>query len=113
MRIELNDAWDGIPLDCVDECISFLHARLGQGHPLLQHKFFPLAKKWRQHQYIIEHDDDADLVWFLDLTKKRRIKGKMLYAFKQLNTEEEIQSMLDKDYEAWVEYMKSAGAWDE
>ena len=37
----------------------------------------------------------------------------MLYAFKQLNTEQEIQSMLDKDYEAWVEYMKSAGAWEE
>ena len=74
---------------------------------------FSAREKVEAAPILIEHDDDADLVWFLDLTKKRRIKGKMLYAFKQLNTEEEIQIMLDKDYEAWVEYMKSAGAWEE
>ena len=43
--------------------------------------------------------------------KKKRIKGKTCYFFKQIDTQEELDSMLKSDYEEWVQYMKDAGAW--
>jgi hypothetical protein len=34
-----------------------------------------------------------------------------LYYFKRIETQEELDAMLQADYEWWVQYMKDAGAW--
>ena len=45
--------------------------------------------------------------------KKKRIKGKTCYYFKKFDSQVELDAMMQSDYEAWVQYMKDAGAWNE
>ncbi len=111
-QIKYNDAWESIPLDCVDGVIEFFDARLQPTHPLRQYKLFPLAKCWRKYKYLIEEEEPTEKLWVLDMHKQRRIKGKTCYHFKLLESQEELDEMLQKDYEEWVQYMKDAGAWN-
>ncbi len=53
------------------------------------------------------------MLWALDLGRKKRIKGKTCYFFKRIETQEELDAMLSADLQAWVQYMKDAGAWNE
>ena len=61
----------------------------------------------------LEEEEPSDLLWVLDLDldRKKRIRGKTYYDYKRIETREEFEAMLRADYEAWVQYMKDAGAW--
>jgi hypothetical protein len=47
------------------------------------------------------------------MDKKKRIKGKTCYWFKRLESQDELDRILDEDLQWWVQYMKDAGAWEE
>jgi CDP-glycerol glycerophosphotransferase (TagB/SpsB family) len=110
-KITYNDAWESIPLDCVDDVIEFFDRELQPAHPLRRFKLFPVAKCWRRYKYLVEEEDSSDLLWVLDMQRKKRIRGKTCYYFKRIETQEELDAMLRADYMAWVQYMKDAGAW--
>ena len=59
----------------------------------------------------MEEEEPTENLWVLDLERKKRIKGKTCYFFKRIETQEELDAMLAADYQAWVQYMKDAGAW--
>jgi len=110
-KITYNDAWESIPLECADDVIEFFNRELQPTHPLRSFKLFPVAKCWRRHKYLVEEEDPSDILWVLDMHRKKRIRGKTCYYFKRMETQEELDAMLRADYEAWVQYMKDAGAW--
>jgi hypothetical protein len=109
--IKYNDAWDPIFLEHVDDVIDYFDHVLQPTHPLRSFKLFPLAKCWRKNKYLIEEEEPSDMLWVLDMDRKRRIRGKTCYHFKRIETQEELDAMLREDYDAWVQYMKDAGAW--
>jgi tripartite-type tricarboxylate transporter receptor subunit TctC len=45
------------------------------------------------------------------MDRKKRVRGKTCYYFKRIETQQELDAMLQADYEWWVQYMKDAGAW--
>jgi len=96
-------------LEFVDDVIDFFNRELQPTHPLRAFKLFPIAKRWRRHKYLVE--DPSDILWVLDMHRKKRIRGKTCYYFKRIETQEELDAMLRADYEAWVQDMKDAGAW--
>jgi len=110
-KITYNDAWESIPLAVVDDVIDFFNRELQPSHPLRSFKLFPLAKCWRRHKYLVEEEEPSDVLWVLDMDRKKRIRGKTCYYFKRIETQEELDAMLRADYEEWVQYMKDAGAW--
>jgi len=112
LEIKYNDAWESIPLFCVDNVIELFDARLQPTHPLRQYKLFPLAKCWRKYKYLIEEEERTEKLWVLDMHKKSRIKGRTCYHFKLIESQNELDEMLQKDLEEWVQYMKDAGAWN-
>jgi hypothetical protein len=112
-QITFNDAWESIPLDCVDDFIEFFNRALQPTHPLREYKLFPVAKCWRRDKYLVEEEEPSEILWVLDMHRKKRIRGKTCYYFKRIETQEELDAMLRSDYDAWVQYMKDAGAWEE
>jgi hypothetical protein len=111
LLINWNDAWESIPLEFADDVIEFFNRELQPTHPLRSFKLFPLAKCWRRYNYLVEEEVPSDRLWVLDMERKKRIRGKTCYHFKLLETQEELDAILQADYEAWVQYMKDAGAW--
>ena len=111
--IRFNDAWESIPLEYADDIIAYFDRVLQPSHPLRAFKLFPVAKCWRKEKYLVEEEEPSDLLWVLDMEKKKRIGGKTCFYFKRLETQEELDALLRADYEAWVQYMKEAGAWEE
>jgi hypothetical protein len=111
LTIQFNDAWESIPLEFADDVIAFFDRTLQPEHPLRAFKLFPVAKCWRREKYLVEEEDPSDLLWVLDMEKKKRVRGKTCFYFKRLETQEELDALLQADYEAWVKYMKDAGAW--
>ena len=112
LTITYNDAWEPIPLEWVDDAIEFFNCKLQPTHPLRSFQLFPLAKCWRKDKYLVEEEQPGDNLWVLDLDRKKRVRGKTFYYFKRLETQEELDAMLQSDSEAWVQYMKDAGAWE-
>lgn len=112
LQITFNDAWDSIPLEHVDDAIAFLEHRLQPTHPLRAFKLSPVAKCWRKDKYLIEEQDPSDILWVLDMDRRKRIQGRTCYYFKRIETQEELDGMLKADHETWVQYMKDAGAWE-
>ncbi len=100
-------------MDCVDSIIEYIDYKLQPSHPLRAFKLLPFAKRERMEKYLIEEEEPSDLLWILDLHRKKRIRGKTCYYFKRIETQEELDSMLQTDYEEWVQFMKDAGAWSE
>ncbi|MDZ7759122.1 MAG: hypothetical protein U5L00_02560 [Desulfovermiculus sp.] len=98
-------------MELADDYMAFFDQVLQATHPLRAYELFPIAKCWRKEKYLVEEKDPSDLLWVLDLEKKKRIKGKTCYYFKQLKTQEELDALLLADLEEWVQYMKDAGAW--
>jgi len=47
------------------------------------------------------------------MDKRKKIKGKTCYWFKRIETQEELDQILDEDLQWWIQYMKDAGAWEE
>ena len=111
LTITCNDAWESIPLAVADDVIDFFNGKLQPSHPLRAFKLFPVAKCWRRYKYLVEEEVPSDILWVLDLDRKTRIRGKTCYYFKRIETQEELDTMLRADYEAWVQSMKDAGAW--
>jgi hypothetical protein len=111
-QITFNDAWESIPLACVDDVIEFFNRELQPTHPLRKYKLFPVAKCWRRDKYLVEEEEPSEILWVLDMHRKKRIRGRTCYYFKRIETQEELDAMLRSDYDAWVQYMKDAGAWE-
>jgi hypothetical protein len=111
-QISYNDAWESVPLEFVDNVIAFFDHQLQPTHPLRAYKLFPIAKCWRKYKYLVEEEEPTDKLWVLDLDRKKRVRGKTFYYFKLIETQDELDSMLRADYQAWVQYMKDAGAWE-
>ena len=111
-KITFNDAWEMIPLECADDLIDFLGRALQPSHPLRSFRLFPVAKCWRKNRFLVEEQGPSDNLWVLDLDRRKRIKGKTCYYFKRMETQEELDAMLAADHQAWVQYMKDAGAWN-
>ena len=112
-KITYNDAWEPIDLAFVDNVLAYFDRQLQPAHPLRSFKLFPLAKCWRKQKYLIEEEEPSDRLWVLDMHRKKRVRGKTCFYFKQFETQKDLDSMLRGDYEAWVQYMKDAGAWNE
>ncbi len=112
-KITFNDAWESIPLEDVDDVIDFFDRELQPSHPLRAFKLFPIAKRWRRYKFLVEEVEPSDILWVLDLHRKKRIRGKTCYYFKRIETQEELDAMMRSDYKAWVQSMKDAGAWEE
>jgi len=110
-QITYNDAWESIPFEFIDTVIEFFDQELQPTHPLRSFKLLPVAKCWRRYKYLVEEEGPSDILWVLDMERKKRIRGKTCYYFKRIETQEELNAMLRADYETWVQYMKDAGAW--
>lgn len=91
--------------------IEFFDWKLQPTHPLRQFKLYPVAKLWRKYKFLIRDEDNLETLWVLDMDRKKRVKGKTCYYFKQIKTQEELDEMLASDLVDWVQYMKDAGAW--
>jgi hypothetical protein len=60
---------------------------------------------------LVEELEPSDVLWALDMDRKKRIRGKTCYYFKRIETQEKLDDLLRADYEAWVQYLKDAGVW--
>ena len=111
--IKWNDAWESIPLEFVDDIKEFFEWRLQPTHPLREIDFFPAAKLWRRHKYLLEDDNNSEILWLIDFDRKKRIKGKTCYWIKKIESQEELDTVLHDDLQWWIQYMKDAGSWEE
>ena len=112
-KIKFNDAWESIPLACADDFIDFFDRELQPAHPLRAFQLFPVARCWRKNKYLVEEEEPSDLLWVLDFERKRRVRGKTCYYFKRMETQSELDVLLQSDFEEWVRYMKDVGSWEE
>lgn len=113
MNLQLDDAWDFIPLEFVDDALAFIQNRLQPDHPLKGRELFPVARRFRQDKYLLEDNNDPAMILILNLGRKRRSRGATIYDFKEIRTQEELDTMMRAEYEEWVQFMKDAGAWSE
>ena len=113
LTINWNDAWEDVPLEFADGVIARIREDLQPTHPLKKINFFPAAKLWRRWRYLLEDEDDSNILWLLDMEQKKRIKGKTCYWFKKLESQDELDRILEEDRQWWIKYMKDAGAWEE
>jgi hypothetical protein len=113
LRIKWNDAWESIPLEFASDVIERIREDLQPSHPLRGVEFFPVAKLWRRWRYLLEDENDQNILWLLDMDKKKRIKGKTCYWFKKLESQDDLDRILEEDQQWWIQYMKDAGAWEE
>lgn len=112
-KITYNSAWEPVPLHVADDIIEFFNHALQPSHPLRAYKLFPIAKCCRRYKYMVEEEEPSDLLWVLDLDRKKRVRGKTCYYFKRIETQEELDAMLQADDEWLVQYMKDEGLWQE
>jgi len=69
-----------------------------------------IKRRWR---YLLEDEENSEILWLLDFDRKKRIKGRTCYWFKKLESQEELDQILHEDLQWWIQYMKDAGAWNE
>ena len=81
-QITFSDAWESIPLACVDDVIEFFNCELQPTHPLREYKLFQVAKCWRRDKYLVEEEEPSENLCVLDMHRKKRIRGKTCYYFK-------------------------------
>ena len=53
--------------------------------------------------WVITKDDDDGTMWLLDLTKKRRLKGRTIYDFHQLADDDELRALIQRDHQVWLD----------
>ena len=93
-KINYNDARESIPLAVVDDVIDFFNRELQPSHPLRAFRLFPVAKCCRRFKYLVEEEESSDVLWVLDLDRKKRIRGKTCFYFKRIETQKELDAML-------------------
>jgi hypothetical protein len=113
IQIPFSEAWESIPLEFTDNIIVFFDEVLQPAHPLRNYDLFPVEKCWRKEKYLVSEQKQSELLWILDLERKKRIKGKTCYYFKLIKSQEELDAIYQADENWWIQYMKDAGAWEE
>ena len=111
VQFRYNDAWDSV--EFIDEVIEFIKSKLQRNHPLMSVDFCPMANRWQSRKFFLAAEDDSSRLWILDLDRKERIGGKVLYYYKEIETQSEFDEILRDDLIWWTQYMKDAGAWNE
>jgi hypothetical protein len=101
--IEILDPWKMVPLEVVDSALAFLDAYLQPHHPLRQYKLFPMLKREDAQIWVITKDDHDGTIWLLDLTKKRRLKGRTIYDYRQLADDDELKALIQRDHETLLD----------
>lgn len=101
--LEILDPWQMVPLAVVDDALAFLDARLQPHHPLRDYKLFPMLKREDTQIWVITKDDDDGIMWLLDLTKKRRLKGRTIYDFHQLADDDALRALIQRDHQIWLD----------
>ncbi len=95
--VEFDDAWESIPLEYVDDVLAYLDQVLQPTRPLRAFKLFRVVECWRKEKYLVEKEEPSDLPWIMDMEKKKRIRWKTCFCFKRLETQEELDAMLQAD----------------
>ncbi len=113
LNITYNDAWEGIWLEFTGDLIDQIRSNLQPTHPLREIEFFPAAKVCSQLRFLLNDENDPNIMWLLDFQKRKRIKGKTYFWFKKLESQSELDQILAEDLQCWIQYMKDAGAWNE
>jgi hypothetical protein len=101
--IEILDPWQMVPLDVVDAALEFLDAHLQPHHPLREHELFPMLKREDAQIWVITKEEDDGSMWLLDLTKKRRFRGRTIYHFQPLSDDDELQALIQQDHQLWLD----------
>ncbi len=53
--------------------------------------------------WILEKEEDDGTTWLLDLTQKRRLKGRTIYAFRALADSDELEQLIQNDHQEWLD----------
>lgn len=101
--LEILEPWQMVPLEYADDAIAFLKAKLQPHHPLQEHALFPFLKREDQQTWIVEKEEDDGTTWLLDLTQKRRLKGRTIYAFRELVDSDELEQLIKDDHQQWLD----------
>jgi len=109
--IKFNDAWE--MTDAIDGIREFFEQRLQPSHPLRDYDLYPVAKVERKYKFLVEEMEPSEKLWVLDFEKKKRVKGKTCFYFKLIESQEELDSIMEQDLEDWKQFMKDHGAWEE
>ena len=62
-----------------------------------------LPKREDAQIWVITKDDDDGTIWLLDLTKKRRIKGRTIYHYRELADDDELKALIQQDHQTWLD----------
>lgn len=101
--LEILEPWQMVPLEVVDDALAYLEARLQPHHPLREHALFPWLKREDSQIWIVTKDEDDGTTWLLDLTRKRRLKGRTIHDFRQLAGDDELALMIQQDHQQWLD----------
>jgi len=99
--------------EAIDGIREFFEQRLQPSHPLRKYDLYPVAKVERKYKFLVEEMEPSEKLWVLDFEKKKRVKGKTCYYFKLIESQEELDSIMERDLEDWKQFMKDHGAWEE
>ena len=111
IRLGFNDGWEGTWSEHADGILEYIDARLQPGHPMRKTQWYPASKLWRRHTYILEKKKHDGTFWLLDFHRRKRVQGKSFVYFKQIEDQAEMDEILRKGLEYWVQEMKDRGAW--
>jgi len=101
--LEILEPWQMVPLEYADDAIAFLKAKLQPHHPLQEQELFPFLKREDRQTWIVEKEKDDGTTWLLDLTQKRRLKGRTIYAFRELVDSDELEQLIQNDHQQWLD----------
>jgi hypothetical protein len=101
--LEILEPWQMVPLEFAEDTIAFLKSKLQPHHPLQEQELFPFLNREDRQAWILEKEDDDGTTWLLDLTQKRRFKGRTIYAFRQLSDNDELEQLIKHDHQQWLD----------
>jgi len=100
--MEILEPWQMVPLAVVDDALAYLDQSLQPTHPLREHRLFPFLKREDAPIWILTKQEDDGSTWLLDLTRKKRIKGRTCFAFRSLADDAELEALIQHDHEQWL-----------
>lgn len=101
--LEILEPWQMVPLEFAEDTIAFLKSKLQPHHPLQEQELFPFLNREDRQAWILEKEDEDGTTWLLDLTQKRRFKGRTIYAFRQLSDNDELEQLIKHDHQQWLD----------